>query len=702
MTLNYIHVQTIIILLNLTLGYIVWTYNSKSNLNRILTLIILCILLIDVSLLFNLKTGEQRYLKATIVLGSLGLSFFPPLLYTLSLFYPIEKSFRKYYLFSLYSVSLLFSILITFTFPKAYIGEKIVIPSDIQNISLKNLPFAFVSLYFLLSSYSVVLLVLTTKNLARSFREDIISYEKLTVKLLIVIGLPLAYLLSLVSVINYFFYIPFPWIGILLAVFTFFLVLLIFRFHLVDVKRLVNGIIFFPALIAILVFIYIFFILKNQQKIANAFILPVSVTLVIEVFVIYMMVSTFRRLLDIPFLRRSFARVSGLRTVDTETLAYLSYARTLKGLSRRLKTVFRRYNKSEDVHLFLLDNDRSEYRCVEDSGMPVVKKSSDVIKVVKRIDRGITLEELLFFMNKRREIRLFHEAGVDLIIPVNRGDDVIALILLPKKGIFQRWSCEDIASLDYIRVMLPSLIDRCVMYESEREIEKHQYRMEQLMVMGQMSSGLAHEIRNPLSIISTSVETMMREDINEEDKKKMLRYIQEEADRINVLATRMLSIDFQKKPELERIDIVVFFHKLKDFLRFKLKESSISFEIVNERPYFVVSESTILFQILLNLVLNSIEAVGEGGAIQLDYTYDESSVSIIISDNGPGIPPHARDKIFDPLFTTKKQGTGLGLAVTKKLIENLFGSITLLPSKEGARFKCTIPQSPTRDQDNEK
>lgn len=701
MALNYIHIQTIIVLLNLTLGYIVWTYNTKSSLNRILTLIILCILLIDVSLLFNLKTGERKYLATTIVLGSLGLSFFPPLLYTLSLFYPVQKSFRKSGLVALYGISLLFSTLIILSFPVNYIAEKIVIPSDIQNISLHNMPFGFVLLYFLLSSYSIVLLVLTTRNLTRSFKGDIIPYERVTVKLLIMIGLPFAYLLSLVSVINYFFYIPFPWIGIPLATFTFFVVILIFRFHLVDIRRLLNGIIFFPSLIAIMVFIYIFFILNNQQKIADAFTLPTNITLVIEVFVIYMMVSTFRRLLDVPFLRRSFARVSGLRSVDTESLSYLSYARTVKGLSRRLKTVFHLYNKSEDVHLMLLDTERHEYRCVEDSEMPEIKRSSEVIKALKRLDRAITLEELLLFIDNRQEIKALHETGVNLLIPINRGEDIMALILLPRKGIFQRWSYTDIASLDYLRIMLPSLIDRCIMYESEREIEKHQYRMEQLMIMGQLSSGLAHEIRNPLSIISTSVETMMREDVEETDKKKMLRYILEEVDRINVLATRMLSTDFQKKPEYEKTDIVALFQKLKDFVRYKLKEKNISLVIKKQISCFIRTDRTILFQILLNLVMNSIEAVGEGGRIELDYECAENSISLYVRDDGPGIPRRSRDKIFDPLFTTKKQGTGLGLAVTKKLLENLSGDITLLSAKKGACFKCTLLQSPEVDHDND-
>jgi len=94
---------------------------------------------------------------------------------------------------------------------------------------------------------------------------------------------------------------------------------------------------------------------------------------------------------------------------------------------------------------------------------------------------------------------------------------------------------------------------------------------------------------------------------------------------------------------------------------------------------------------MLNLTLNSMEAIGTKGTITVNYTKDDTTLSLLVSDDGPGISSKHRDKIFEPFYTTKKKGTGLGLTVTKKLIENLFGYIELLPSRGGARFKITLP-----------
>ena len=94
MIINYFHTQIIIILISLTLGYIVWTYNSKSHLNRILTLIIICVIFIEISLLLYLRGEGKKLLLETVILGSLGISFFAPLLNSLSLYYPIKKDFK--------------------------------------------------------------------------------------------------------------------------------------------------------------------------------------------------------------------------------------------------------------------------------------------------------------------------------------------------------------------------------------------------------------------------------------------------------------------------------------------------------------------------------------------------------------------------------------------------------------------------------
>ena len=311
--------------------------------------------------------------------------------------------------------------------------------------------------------------------------------------------------------------------------------------------------------------------------------------------------------------------------------------------------------------------------------------------MLEGLDRGVTLEELLILMNHRQDLSRLYDAGFDLVIPVMRRGEIIALILVPRRGLIQRWSGEDIAALDFIRITLPSLIERCAMYENEKELEKHQYRMEQLMVMAQMASGLAHEIRNPLSIISTSVETIMRDGVSGEDRDKMLRYIQEETERINILANKLLSVKFQKTPELENVDLGRLLGRLKTFLKYKLKDRNVVFRVMHDRPFTLYTDATILFQALLNLVLNAIEALPGGGTVTISYAADAASCSIQVQDDGPGIPEKVRSHVFEPFFTTKKQGSGLGLTVTKKLIENLFGSIELAPSRQGACFRVILP-----------
>jgi signal transduction histidine kinase len=645
----------------------------------------------EISLLMQLKEEGKKFLYAIIILGSMGISFFTPFFYTLSLYYPMRKEFKKKYPVVIYCIAAVFSILIVLSFPQHYILDKLLFPSSLRDISLKNLPFLFAVLYFLLTSFSILLLFFSTKNFLSSIKADIIPYEKNTVCFLTIIGIPLAYLLSIVGVINYFFNIPFPWIGIFLGVFTLFIVVLIFRFHLVDMKRLMSGVLFFPALIAILVFIYISLILKNQDRIAQMLALPVNVTLILEVFIIYLVVSTLKRFLDITFIRRKFPNVSMYRDADIEPMEYLSYALTIQNLYHRLKEVFRIYSKIEKVFLLIYDKEKQAFLNADKHNPFSLSASREFIDVLVKLNRGVTLEELLIYMNRREHIEQLHSAGVNLLLPIRRGDGIHTLILLPKRSIIRRWSHDDICSLNYLRVIMPALIDRCKMYENEKEIEKHEYKMEQFMVIGQMASGLAHEIRNPLSIISTSVETILRDGIDEKDRKKMLQYIQEEANRINILADKLLSLSFQQKPTFQTTDLPSILTKLKTFLSYKLKDKNITLIFKNNEPCTVYSDPNILFQIFLNLILNSIEAVKYHGTICMDYLHDGNTVTVFIEDTGPGIPAKIRDKIFEPFFTMKKEGSGLGLTVSRKLAGHLYGSLDLMLTKRGTCFKTTLP-----------
>jgi len=695
MTFNYSHVQIIIILISLILGYVVWTYNSKSYLNKILTLIIICILLIEMSHFFYLRREETPYLHATIILGSLGISFFSPFFYILSLYYPIKKNFKMRDLIVVYSLALVFSLFIIVSFPKSYMINQVQLPINLKDISLKELPLLFVLLYFLLTSFSLILLILATRNLFFCFQSKLIPYEKRTVLLLIIVGVPFAFLLSVVSVINYFFSIPFPWIEFFFGAFTLFIVVLIFRFHLIDFKRFIFGLIFYPSLIAILVFIYITLIVKNQHKIAQILMLKGSVVFILEVFIIYMIITTITRLLRNYLARRKVFLTSLSSVGNIESLEYLSYATTLKDLARRLVETFRKHSKIETLYLLHLNGESDLLTSVNSSSQPLeISVNDEIITALTKLNRGVTLEELLIHLNSRDSIKKLYNMGVNLILPIAREKEIIALLLLPMPGFLQRWSYDDINALNFLKIAIPSLIGRCVMYENERELEKHQYRMEQLMVMGEMASGIAHEIRNPLSIIATSVETIVKGDVSEDEKRLMLQYIQEETNRINILANKLLGINFVRNPNFSSVDLGQIIVKLKNFLAYKLKDSNIQLVIHKGKEIVLYSDADTLFQIFLNLVLNAIEALKKSGRIAIDYIKKSSVVEIFVSDNGPGIPPSLRNKIFEPFFTTKKKGSGLGLTVTKKLVESLFGTIELTNAEGGACFKLSLPLLP--------
>lgn len=690
MNINYSHIQTIIILLSLIIGYTVWTYNAKSYLNRILAIIVLCLVLIEISLFLFLRINEnENYIYPSIIIGSLGISFFPTSLYTLSLYYPVKREVKKGRLYFLYMLDLLLAVIIVFTFPRSDALNQSKVLNRLLYLSFENMPLVSLISYSFLTFYTLILLILAVRNFIICFRCDAIPYERRTVQLLIIVGLPLAFFLSIVSIINYFFYIPFPWLGFIIVAFTFFLVILIFRFHLIDIRRFIYGVFFYPALIATLVFIYVYLIVRNQKRIAEFLLMPETITFVLEVFILYLVVMSIVRFFR-PALRQPIVS-NILKPIEIEALESLSYATSLEDLYNRLTGILKDYFKIDSFVFLLKDRSTGLFSCIgADSVSLNLREDHELVQKLKVFRRGVTIEELLIHLNNREIIKSIYLGGFDLIMPIFREDQIISILLLPRPNLFRRWSYDDIASLNFLKVLLPSLIARCRVYEAEKELERHQYRMEQFMVIGEMASEIAHEIRNPLSIISTSVETLINADISEKEKKMMLGYIQDEVDRMNILVNRLLSINFVKKVEVRKFNLYRVLERLRDFLKYRLRDADIELELDADRDMVVNLDENMLFQILLNLILNSIEAIKKSGRIIIHVVRKSNELEIGVEDTGPGIPVEIREKIFEPFFTTKKKGSGLGLTVTKRLVESLYGRIELVDRGRGAFFKITF------------
>lgn len=220
-------------------------------------------------------------------------------------------------------------------------------------------------------------------------------------------------------------------------------------------------------------------------------------------------------------------------------------------------------------------------------------------------------------------------------------------------------------------------------------------RMGELAAIGQLAASIAHEIRNPLSSIKGSAQFLQLE-ASEESTREFLGIILEEVENLNTIASSFLDFAKPIKLETEEINLEDLIRKQINRVKTQLEDQHIEAEIINPNGRMtIVADETQLSQALLNLFLNAIQAMAGGGHIWIDL--GESSrwkdhVEITIRDNGPGIAPERLSRIFIPFFTTKVKGTGLGLAVVQKIIQNHQGHIEVESHEgQGALFRIHLP-----------
>lgn len=222
-------------------------------------------------------------------------------------------------------------------------------------------------------------------------------------------------------------------------------------------------------------------------------------------------------------------------------------------------------------------------------------------------------------------------------------------------------------------------------------------RTEQLKVCGEMAAGLAHEIRNPLAGIKVSMEVLLADLHLEERDKLVLSKVIEEIRHIELLMKNFLNFARPVAAQPTTVDINQLLGKTVDFINnhpsFSAPDArrKIIQELAHDLPDTSVDPQQ-LKQVFLNLFLNAADALPDGGAITVRTRNDAQTQTIVIQlqDTGKGIPDELIDKVFQPFFTTKVKGTGLGLAVSKRLVEDNGGSIKVENNVSGGGVTFTI------------
>ncbi len=203
-------------------------------------------------------------------------------------------------------------------------------------------------------------------------------------------------------------------------------------------------------------------------------------------------------------------------------------------------------------------------------------------------------------------------------------------------------------------------------------------RAERLSSLGEMVAGISHEIRNPLGIIRSSAELLKKKMDKTAPMNSIPDVIVEEANRLNNIITDFLNYAKPHPPNFVPCMIDEIIEKNITFLNPQIEAQGYTIKkryTGNIPP--IHADADMMYQVFLNILINAMQAMPGGGEIQVDIESDDKTVTVVFKDKGKGIPQEILEKIWDPFFTTKETGTGLGLGIVKNIIEAHNGTIRI-------------------------
>lgn len=228
-----------------------------------------------------------------------------------------------------------------------------------------------------------------------------------------------------------------------------------------------------------------------------------------------------------------------------------------------------------------------------------------------------------------------------------------------------------------------------------RRLEENAKRNEKLSAMGELASGVAHEIRNPINAIGMIAQRLNKEFIpqdNEKEYSEITHLLRNEVNRINKIITQFLNYAKPLDINPQQVEINSYLNEVYKLFETQAKQRSVYFNLKGNDKFNVHIDADLIRQALLNIITNAFDAVKENGVVSIGYYKQKKDLVIEISDNGIGISPEHQKKIFDLYYTTKKDGNGLGLSITQKIISQHKGSITLQSKvNNGTTFKIILP-----------
>ncbi|NOR53513.1 MAG: histidine kinase [Candidatus Aminicenantes bacterium] len=265
---------------------------------------------------------------------------------------------------------------------------------------------------------------------------------------------------------------------------------------------------------------------------------------------------------------------------------------------------------------------------------------------------------------KEKEKNILETLGIELCYPLIAMNRLIGIILIGPKDNYEKFSKQERSFISSLTPQTGIALENAVLYKEQRERFRRMSRADKLATIGELAAGAAHEIRNPLTAIKSSLQYIKTKSRVQKEI-KLLDIALKETERIDKILSGLLHFSRPSEIKKEKGNVLEILEESLELISFQVKKQRIT--IVRDfpsSPVILNGDKAQLKQLFLNLFLNSLQSMKDGEELKIEVTSaGNQTVLISITDNGEGIPEENLDRIFDPFFTTKKGGTGLGLSI---------------------------------------
>ncbi len=687
----------LLFIFDIALIVLIYSYNPAAPTNRFLSLLLIPITLTNLTILFLHSAQENLPVRIGLNIAIWSVIFFFPLFYHFSFYFP-RKSIQKNTL----------PKLLVFYITPIIIGVLNLISVGFEpDIRFFNRIFALTSAahaesglylyHFLMLIYILILLTLTTRRLIRSLKLPILKKERQTIFLILTGFIPLSFIL----LFNYLLFYPLGW-GIYLyliasTTYTVFFLFLLLQFGYIERKSLVRVFIIYPLVIGGLLLLFQFFLSDFNELLIDLFNINNAFLMSVEILVFFAVLSPLIRSLENLLGSSMFPIRTNFHEALRDASIELVHIINLYDLDKFLSKLF--LGELKLTHFFFLAKDDQSHRFqtlkhAPSKYKPEFSEYGELVVKLKKEKKILDIQQLSLSWSGGKELRILDYFKITIVVPLVEKNDLVGILLLGEPGVAQTWHFPEIEALELFASGLSITIARCKMHRHALDIEKRQSNLEKLAVLSELSSGVAHEIRNPMSIIATSAETIVNKELSPEETKKIAGYIQEETKRMSYLLNKIL-LSFSPQTDLNNAstDVCEVISHTFNLVGSQARKKNLRLVCnckANESKAYI--DWAALTQVCLNIILNAIEATPQNGTIEARIKNKSDTVQIRFINDGEVIPESIRQQIFNPFFTTKENGTGLGLPVSKRLIQEAGGQLRILPSKEKTIFQITLPR----------